>query len=595
MRVTRLFEFIRHQAECCPKPDALAAKVNGSWSTFSTGEFIVNAERFSAGLVAMGFVQGDKIAIISKNRPEWNFADIGMMQIGVINVPIYTTLSEAEIKFIIQDSGAKMVLTGDEELYRKLVKVKAQVPGLQWIYCFDHLPGEPYWQEILEAGEGKESSWRSMMDQVLPADCATILYTSGTTGTPKGVMLSHYNMVSNIIAVEHLPPVDQHHRALSFLPLCHSYERVLTYLYQYLGVSIYYAETMDTIADNLREIQPQVFSTVPRLLEKVYARIVDKGKELTGIKKALFFWALNLGLRYELNGENGFFYELQLKLARKIIFSKWRDALGGKVRVIVSGGAALQPRLARVFWAAGIPVLEGYGLTETSPIIAVNNFESHGTSFGTVGPVISGVKVKFADDGEILCKGPNVMMGYYNRPDLTAEVIDVEGWFHTGDIGVMVENRFLKITDRKKEIFKTSGGKYIAPQAMENKLKESSFIEQVMVVGENQRFPAALIVPAFSYLRNWCEIKGIKVVSNIEMIKDPLVVERIAKEVEVLNQDFGQAEQIKKFKLVPTEWTIEGGELTATLKLRRKIIAERNKALIESIYTEENSTIGGNQ
>ncbi len=589
MKVTRLFEFIRHQAENFPKNDALAAKENGSWRPYSTDDIIRLADEFSLGLLALGLKPGDKVAMISANRPEWNFADIGMMQIGVINVPIYTTLSESEIRFILNDCGAKLVFAGDEALYRKVDAVRTGVAALSAIYTFDRVDAAPHWSELLEKGRAANDrkSLNQRRDAVLPSDCATILYTSGTTGVPKGVMLSHDNVVSNVIAVEHLPPVDHRDRALSFLPLCHSYERVLTYLYQYLGVSVYYAESMDKISDNLKEVHPQVFSAVPRLLEKVYDKIVDKGKELTGVKRMLFFWALDLGLRYELEGKNGFWYEWQLKQARKIIFSKWREALGGNTRVIVSGGAALQPRLARVFWAAGIPVLEGYGLTETSPIISVNNFESRGTCFGTVGPVIQGVTVRIADDGEILCKGPNIMMGYYNRPDLTQEVIDQEGWFHTGDIGVFIDDHFLKITDRKKEIFKTSGGKYIAPQALENKFKESPFIEQLMVIGEHRKFPAALIVPAFVHLRKWCEIKSIPYSTNEEMISRPEIVERINREVEELNTTFSQHEQIKKIELVGKEWTIDGGELTATLKLRRKLIAERHQSLIEKIYQNE--------
>lgn len=589
MKVTRLFEFIHHQAENYPKKDAFAGKENGAWKTYSTEDFLRFSDEFSMGLLALGLKPGDKVAMISANRPEWNFADVGMMQVGVINVPIYTTLSESEIRFILNDCGAKMVFAGDDALYKKVDNIRSGVPTLSEIYSFDRIANAAHWFEVLEAG--RKGNYRDELNQrrnaVSPADCATILYTSGTTGVPKGVMLSHDNVVSNVIAVEHLPPVDHNDRALSFLPLCHSYERVLTYLYQYLGVSVYYAESMDKISDNLKEIHPQVFSAVPRLLEKVYDKIVDKGKELTGIKKMLFFWALNLGLRYELDGKNGFLYESQLKLARKIIFSKWREALGGNTRVIVSGGAALQPRLARVFWAAGIPVLEGYGLTETSPIISVNNFEPRGTSFGTVGPVIKGVTVRIADDGEIICKGPNVMMGYFNRPDLTQEVIDNEGWFHTGDIGVFIDNHFLKITDRKKEIFKTSGGKYIAPQALENKFKESQFIEQIMVIGENRKFPAALIVPAFAHLQKWCEIKSIPYTTHAEMVARPEVVERIAREVEELNATFSQHEQIKRFELVGHEWTIDGGELTATLKLRRKLIAERHQALIDKIYQNE--------
>jgi long-chain acyl-CoA synthetase len=587
MEIKRLFDIPRRQLARFPKEDALTAKENGQWVPYSTRYFVDMIDRVSFGLLATGIGKGDKIAVFSANRPEWNYVDHGMMQIAAVNVPIYTTLSESEIRFILNDCGAKMVFAGDADLYRKIVAIRSEVPTLAKVYTFSPVTGADHWTELLRAGEQFSDTARldALRSSVASDDLATILYTSGTTGTPKGVMLSHANILSNVEATEHLPPVDHRHRALSFLPLCHSYERMLTYLYMYLGVSIYYAESMDKIADNLKEVKPDVFSTVPRLLEKVYDRIVTKGKELTGIKRALFFWALELGLKYELGGKNGAWYEWQLARARSIIFSKWREALGGNVKAIVSGGAALQPRLARVFWAAGIPVLEGYGLTETSPVIAVNNFEPDGTAFGTVGPVIFNVEVKIAADGEILCKGPNVMLGYYNRPDLTAEVIDAEGWFHTGDIGLLQDGKYLRITDRKKEIFKTSGGKYIAPQALENKFKESPFIEQIMVIGENRNFPSALIVPAFAHLQKWCELHDIAWSDPATMIRNPRVIERVTREVEELNAGFAQYEQIKKFELLPKEWTMDTGELTATLKLRRKIIAEKYKEQIERIYT----------
>jgi len=583
--ISRIFDIPFHYHEKFPKPDALAAKRKGNWTLFSTADFVRNINSVSVGMLRLGLKKDDKVAIISNNRPEWNFADLGMLQIGVVNVPIYTTLSESEIVFILNDSGARAIFVSDALLYDKIARIRSQVPSLNHIFTFDEVKDARHWTEIaVEPSEAELNNLKSVRDSIRASDLATLLYTSGTTGTPKGVMLSHDNIISNVLASEKLCPVDYRHKALSFLPLCHSYERMLTYLYMYIGVSIYYAETMETIADNLKEVHPEVFSTVPRLLEKTYDKITKKGSELKGIKKGLFFWALNLGLRYEMHGKNGAWYELQLKLANKLIFSKWREALGGKVRVIVSGGAALQPRLARVFWAAGIHVLEGYGLTETSPVISVNNLEENGAMFGTVGPVIKDVQVKIAEDGEILCKGPNVMLGYYNRPDLTAEAIDGDGWFHTGDIGVMVDNRFLKITDRKKEIFKTSGGKFIAPQALENKFKESPFIEQIMVVGENRNFASALIVPSFAHLRSWCEHKGIPDASNESLIANPEIVERIGKEVAAFNADFGKTEQIKKIKLLPKEWTIDSGELTATLKLKRKVIAEKNAALIEEIY-----------
>jgi long-chain acyl-CoA synthetase len=584
--VTRIFDIPFHYHSKFPKENALASKVNGQWEVYSTADFINNVNCLSCGFMKIGMKKDDKIAIISNNRPEWNFTDIGMQQIGVVNVPIYTTLSESEIAFILNDCGATIMFVSDQTLLKKINRVRVSVPSLKEVYTFDKIDGAKHWKELLVA-PSKDDLDRldSIRKSIQPTDLATLLYTSGTTGTPKGVMLSHHNIVSNVLASEKLCPVDSRHKALSFLPLCHSYERMLTYLYMYIGVSIYYAESIDTIADNLKEVKPELFSTVPRLLEKTYDKITKKGGELTGLKKALFFWALNLGLKYEMHKKNGAWYELQLKLANKLIFSKWREALGGNIRVIVSGGAALQPRLARVFWSAGIYVLEGYGLTETSPVISVNNLEKDGAMFGTVGTVIKDVEVKIAEDGEILCKGPNVMLGYYKRPDLTKEAIDEQGWFHTGDIGVMIDNHYLKITDRKKEIFKTSGGKFIAPQALENKFKESPFIEQLMVIGENKNFAAALVVPSFAHLRSWCEHKGITITTNEELIRNPDVIAKFEKEVKELNSNFGKTEQIKRFKLLPAEWTIDSGDLTATLKLKRKIIAERNANLIEEIYS----------
>ncbi|MGL5891418.1 MAG: AMP-dependent synthetase/ligase, partial [Bacteroidia bacterium] len=451
--------------------------------------------------------------------------------------------------------------------------------------------GVKNWSELLEAGKRNPHTATIELNKknAKPDDLLTILYTSGTTGTPKGVMLSHGNLVSNFISLCELPPVDETCTALSFLPLNHSYERLLVYVYIYRGVSIYYAESLETIGDNMREIKPHIFSCVPRLLEKVYDRIVNKGAELTGIKRKLFFWAVGLGEQYDNRPEKtSWLYKRKLALASKLIFSKWREALGGNVRGAISGGAALSPRLARIFWAAGIPVLEGYGLTETSPVIAVNNFSPNSVRFGTVGTVIKGVQVKIAEDGEILCKGPNVMSGYYKRPDATAEVIDSEGWFHTGDIGMFEENRFLKITDRKKEIFKTSGGKYIAPQALENKLKTSRFIEQSMVIGENQKYAAALVVPAFAFIRDWAARKNIKLPNeNAALIEVPEVRKQINDEVDIINKELAQYETIKKVILLPAEWSVAGGELTPKLSLRRKVIMAQNQEKIDKLYSDK--------
>lgn len=586
LMITRLFDIPYRQLSSFPKPDALSHKVNGSWKKYSSADFVGYGESIAKGLLAKGYQKGDVVAIISANRPEWNFADLGMLISGVVSVPLYTTLSEPEIIFILNDSKAKGIFVGDRELLNKILPLKDKVPTLKDIWTFDKVDGSVHWTDLSVASATFTGDLNAVKNGITGADLATMLYTSGTTGTPKGVMLMHNNIVSNIIASEHLCPVGIPHKALSFLPLCHSYERMLTYMYMHTGVSIYYAENMEKIRDNLQELKPHVFSTVPRLLEKVYDKIVATGKEKSTVVRNLFFWALNLGLKYEFNGKNGWWYETQLKLANKIVFKKWREALGGNVKVIVSGGAALQPRLARVFWSAGIPVLEGYGLTETSPVIAVNNFEPNGIRFGTVGPVINNVQVKIAEDGEILCKGPNVMKGYFNRPDLTAEVIDKDGWFHTGDIGEMVEGRFLKITDRKKEIFKTSGGKYIAPQALENKFKESLFIEQIMVIGENRKFPAALIVPDYNHLKKWCELHNTPQDEPAILAERADVIARIQEEIDEFNKQFGQSEQIKKFVLMPREWTTATGELTATLKLRRKVILEKYAVQVEKIYAE---------
>ncbi|HNF32003.1 MAG TPA: long-chain fatty acid--CoA ligase, partial [Bacteroidia bacterium] len=524
----------------------------------------------------------------ANNRPEWNFVDHACLQIAVADVPLYPTISENDLKFTLNQSAVRYLFVSNADLHKKVSQIKSELPALEKIYLFDHYQDLPHWSEMLELGRQhpKQEEVKQIRDSIKPNDLATIIYTSGTTGNPKGVMLSHNNLVSNFKFCDVLCPFHESWKALSFLPLNHVYERMLSYLYVYFGVSIYYAESLDTIADNLKEIKPQIFVTVPRLLEKVYDKIVSKGAALTGIKKALFFWALNLGLRYELKGANGWWYEFQLRLANKLIFSKWREALGGNIKAIASGGAALQPRLARVFHAAKIPVLEGYGLTETSPVIAVNNFQPDSIKFGTVGTVLENVDVKIAADGEILCKGPNVMLGYYNSPELTAEVIDAEGWFHTGDIGVFEDGKFLKITDRKKEIFKTSGGKYIVPQMIENKLKESRFIEQAMVIGENQKFASAFIVPNFAFIREWAAKKNIAVNSNTEIAASSVVKKRIAEEVEVVNKTLGHYETIKRFELLDREFSIERNEMTPKLSLRRKIILDNYKEKLAKIYKD---------
>lgn len=580
---TRLFDFYDYQLEHFPKPDALAGKVNGIWKKYSTQEVIHMANGLSTGMIKKGIKPGDKVAIVSNNRPEWVIADLAILQIGAINVPVYPTITEADYKFIFNDAEVKIAFVSDQDLHTKVSNIKPQVSSLQSIYTFDEVQGAEHWSALKDP-EPLLADIQALRDQVKSTDLATLIYTSGTTGTPKGVMLSHKNVASNAIASKERLPVDSNAKGVSFLPLCHIYERMMIYLYTYTGVSLYFAESMETIGDDIRDVKPNVFTAVPRLLEKVYDKIVAKGAELTGVKKSLFFWAVKLGEKYEPYGQNGPFYEMKLKVARKLIFSKWQAALGGNIQAVASGSAALNPRLARIFNAAGIPILEGYGLTETSPVVSVNEVGNNGLKFGSTGRPIADVHVKIAEDGEILVKGPNVMMGYYKRPDLTDEVIDKDGWFHTGDIGEMVNGQFLRITDRKKEIFKTSGGKYIAPQLMENIYKESRFIEQIMVIGENRKHPAALIVPAFDFLKEWCQRKGYDCGSREAMIINEKVIARIQEEIDEKNAQFGKWEQVKKFELLAAEFSIQGGEITPTLKLKRKAILEKNKSLIEKIY-----------
>ncbi len=585
--IKRIFDLHYHQLKNYPKSDALAAKENGKWVTYSIQDVINQADEFSLGLLKLGIQPNDKIAIISNNRPEWHITDLGILQLGAINVPIYPTITEEDYAYIMNDAEVKMVFVSDEEILGKVNAIKNQVPSLKEVYSFNKIANTKHWTEVKELGKNEDkSSLQTYRDKVKEDELATLIYTSGTTGKPKGVMISHRNIVSNVFGSKPRLPVDAQAKSLSFLPLCHVYERMVVYLYIYTGVSVYYAESMDTIGDNLREVKPQVFTAVPRLLEKVYDKIMAKGADLSGIKKKLFYWAVELGLKYDPRKNMGFFYNIQLSIANKLIFSKWREALGGNCQAVASGSAPLQPRLARIFLAARIPVMEGYGLTETSPVLTVNCEDNDGVMIGSVGRPLDNVQIKIAADGEILAKGPNVMMGYYKRPDLTDEVIDKEGWLHTGDIGEFVDG-FLKITDRKKEIFKTSGGKYVAPQVLENKFKESPFIEQLMVVGEGEKHPSAIIQPAFDYLKEWCKRKEINYTTNEEMVTNEKVKARIQKEIDKYNAFFAKYEQLKKVQLTPTLWSIEGGELTPTLKLRRKPIMEKYKDLYAKIYSEK--------
>lgn len=586
--ITRLFDFPYYQQETYALPVALATKKNGVWEKTSSQEYIAKANAVSRALLRIGVQKDDKIALItSNNRTEWNIMDIGILQTGAQNVPIYPTISEEDYEYILNHSGSIYCFVSDDEVYQKVKSIQANVPTLKEVYSFNEIPGCKHWSELLTLGadESNQNEVESRKDSIQTDDLATIIYTSGTTGRPKGVMLSHKNIVSNVLDSAPRIPFDPgKSTALSFLPICHIFERMILYIYQYYGVSVYFGESIDKISDNLKEVRPTVITAVPRLLEKVYDKIYAKGAELTGIKKKLFFWAIDLGLRYEPYGANGAWYEFQLKIARKLIFSKWKEGLGGNLDLMVSGSAALQPRLTRVFAAAEIPVMEGYGLSETSPVIAVNDQRNRGFKIGTVGKVIRNVEVKIAEDGEILCKGPNVMLGYFKDPEKTAEAL-IDGYFHTGDIGEIDSEGFLKITDRKKEMFKTSGGKYIAPQLIENAMKQSRFIEQIMVIGEGEKMPAAFIQPNFEFVKEWAKIHKITLGNTDSAISENKdVIKRIDEEIEGINKKFGHWEQIKRFELTPDVWSIDGGQLTPTLKLKRKIIKEIYKDLYFKIY-----------
>jgi len=584
--VTRLFDFPYYQLENYPLEKSLVTKSDGKWIATSTQEYIDKANAVSRALLNMGVKPNDKIAVISMtNRTEWNIIDIGILQIGAQNVPIYPTISEEDYEYILNHSEAKLCFVSCEEVLEKVKSIQSKVKTLQEVYSFDELNNCKNWKEVLDLGADTSSQEKveKIKAAVKPDDLATLIYTSGTTGKPKGVMLSHDNIVSNVVDSQVRVPFETGGTALSFLPICHIFERMILYLYQYCGVEVYFAEGLDKISDNIKEVKPNVMTVVPRLLEKVYDAIIAKGAALTGIKKKLFFWAVDVGLKFEPYGANGWWYEKKLGLARKLIFSKWKEGLGGNLSVMVSGSAALQPRLARVFAAADMPVMEGYGLTETSPVISVNDQRNKGWKIGTVGKLIDRVEVKIAEDGEILCKGPNVMLGYYKNPEKTAEVM-TGAYFHTGDIGEIDSEGFLRITDRKKEMFKTSGGKYVAPQLLENRFKQSRFIEQIMVVGEGEKMPAALIQPNFDFVKEWAKRHNIEVDSNAELVKNEKVIDRMQEEVDWANQEFAKWEKVKQFRLTPHVWSVEDGHLTPTMKLKRKPVKEMYLDLYNDIY-----------
>jgi len=587
MEVTRTFDIIKLNLEKFPRKDMYGGKRDKEWKIYSTEEVNDYVNWFSYGLLSLGYKKGDKVATISGNKPEWNFADMGLAQAGLIHVPIYPTIGTDEYEYILGHSDVKMIIVGNKTIYSKVSPIVSKIKGLTDIYSFDAIDGVKPFEGIIEEGRKNADKFRDELEQIKsgikPEDLVTIIYTSGTTGNSKGVMLSHNNLVKNAITTSKAHHLGYGHRAISFLPLCHVYERMVNYHFQYKGISIYYVENMGTVSETVKEIKPHIFNTVPRLLEKIYDNIIAKGRNLPWLKRNIFFWAVRLGLKFKLRGNSGF-YKFRLKIARKLIFSKWQEALGGELQVLVSGGAALQSRLEKIFWAAGIPVIQGYGLTETSPVIAVNPFRIDEIGFGTCGPVIEGVEVKIADDGEILCKGENIMMGYYKAPDLTAEMIDSDGWLHTGDIGQIEDGKFLRITDRKKEMFKLSAGKYIAPQVIENKLKESFFIEQAMVIGENQKFASAILSPNFTFLHDWCSIHKIQFRDNKELIELSEVLDRFTREVKEVNKSLGEFEQIKRFRLVTEEWTPQTGELSPTLKLKRNFLSKEYKDIISEIY-----------
>ena len=583
----RLFDIPFFQLENYPTDNMFVSKKNGVWTGISTQKFIDIVNETSRGLISLGIQPKDKIAIVSNNRLEWNIIDIAIQQVGAIVVPVYPNISSNDYKYIFNDAEIRLCTVGSKELYETINALKTEIPSLKNLYSFDEIEGYPNWKLIQDGASKVELSEVEDRKKVVEnLDLATIIYTSGTTGNPKGVMLSHNNLLSNVLGCQPRIPANNNSKVLTFLPACHVYERMLHYLYMYLGCSIHYAESLDTIGENIKEVQPEIFTAVPRLIEKVFEKIMAKGDELTGIKRKLFFWAVKLGEEYEVEGKT-VWYKIKLAIANKLIFSKWREALGGKVKAIASGSAALQPRLARMFMAAKIPILEGYGLTETSPVVSVNCMKK-GMMIGTVGPLLDNVQVRFGEDGEILVKGPNVMMGYYKLPEKTKEDIDENGWFHTGDIGILVNNKYLKITDRKKEIFKTSGGKYIAPQAMENKFKESRFIEQIIVIGENEKFPSAFIVPNFAFIRDWSPKNNLSIGdgSNKSIIESADIIHLLNSEVETFNKFYGHWEQLKRFELLDHELSIETGELTPTLKPKRKIILEKYKELYNKIYCD---------
>jgi len=593
IKLTRLFDLPQFTHELAPRPDVLCWKSEGKWIKYSTEDYIQISNYLSVGLMIAGFSKGDKVLSISENRPEWNFLDMALTQIGAIQVPVYPTISETELIYLANHCDAKAAFVSGQKYIEKINAVKEQIPSLESSFSFDTIEGVNSWTELLDSGKEHFGLWEGKLLEskanITPDDLATIIYTSGTTGFPKGVMLSHRNFISNLEATPGIHQFKAYDKSVSFLPLCHVLERTGHYLFMLSGVSVYYVSDISLLASYIKEVKPNEFITVPRVFEKIYDAMVVKGRELPFLKKQIFFWAMALAEKYELDGKNGKLYQLKFKIADKLIFSKWREALGGNLSSVICGGATLRSQLERTFWAAGVKVQNGYGMTETAPIITGNTPESSGMKFGTVGRPVVNVEVKIAADGEILCKGGNVMMGYYKDPEMTAQVIDKEGWLHTGDIGMLDEEGYLKITDRKKEIFKLSTGKYIAPQVIENVFRSSPFIEQIMVIGEGEKFAAAIIQPQFDYLKRWCELKHITVHDIKTMMQSDRIIARFQHEIDLMNHGLGHIERIKKFVLVHQPWSIDTGELTSTLKLKRKAIVEKYSDLVHHIYSRSSA------
>jgi long-chain acyl-CoA synthetase len=588
---TRNFDLLERFTTLFPGRNALAEKTKGSWSYYTSEEYSKMAHQFACGLLEMGFARGDKIMTVTNNRPQWNFVDMGMSMAGMVHVPVYTSMNAEEYSYILDHSDAKMILVSDQRLYDLIQPVFAAQTTAGYLFTFDRIEGAAHWTEVLEKGMTAGSETREKLDSIkrsiVPEDLVTIIYTSGTTGRSKGVMLSHKNLVSNFLAAADVFQLGEEDRYLSIIPVCHVGGRLGNYQTQYSGACIYYAEHMGTIATNLKEIRATGFDAVPRILEKIYDNVIARGRSLEGMKKKLFFWAVDLGLKYKPHGEKSWLYYQKLKIADKLIFSKWREALGGHARLVGCGGAALQPRLESIFWASGLKIINMYGLTETSPIITINRTEKGRCRLGSVGSVIGGVELRIAEDGEVLCKGDCVMMGYYKDEAQTKSVFDSDGWFHTGDVGHLEDGQFLKITDRKKEIFKLSSGKFVAPQVIENRIKESAFIDQVMVVGEHQKFASALLVPDFLYLKEWMiQQKVPNGRERSELIAIPEVVTVFNQEIDRINETLMEWERIRRFRIVPDDWSPSTGELSASLKLKRKVVADRYGDLLDAIYNK---------